>query len=71
VPSLLGVWYRNAFGHTGQADTLEEWFNPARLQPDFEPKGYHRGPEPIVGHEFGLKLSPDDRTALIAFLKTL
>ncbi len=71
VPSLLGVWYRSAFGHTGQADTLEEWFNPARLQPDFEPKGYHRGPEPIVGHEFGLKLSPEDRTALIAFLKTL
>jgi mono/diheme cytochrome c family protein len=71
VPSLLGVWYRSAFGHTGQADTLEEWFNPARLQPDFEPKGYRRGPGPIEGHEFGLKLSPEDRTALIAFLKTL
>jgi hypothetical protein len=71
VPSLRGVWYRSAFGHTGQADTLEEWFNSARLQPDFEPKGYHRGPGPIEGHEFGLKLSQEDRTALIAFLKTL
>ena len=25
VPSLRGVWYRNAFGHGGQAETLEEW----------------------------------------------
>ncbi len=25
----------------------------------------------VPGHEFGLKLSPDDKHALIAFLKTL
>ena len=71
VPSLRGVWYRNAFGHTGAADTLEEWFDPARLREDYVPKGFHLGPGPIKGHEFGLKLSTDDRTALIAFLKTL
>jgi len=71
IPSLRGVWFRNAFGHTGQADTLEEWFNPARVSPDYEPAGYHRGKGPIVGHEFGLKLSVEDRTALIAFLRTL
>lgn len=71
VPSLKGVWYRNAFGHTGQADTLEEWFNPARLQPDYVPAGYHRGPGAIQGHPFGLTLSQEDRTALIAFLRTL
>jgi mono/diheme cytochrome c family protein len=71
VPSLRGVWYRRNFGHTGQADTLEEWFDPARLTPDYEPKGYHRDVGPIVGHEFGLQLSPGDKAALIAFLKTL
>ncbi len=71
VPSLRGVWYRNAFGHNGQADTLEEWFDPARLQPDYVPKGFHLGPGPIKGHAFGLKLAPDDRQALNAFLKTL
>lgn len=71
VPSLRGVWYRNAFGHGGQAETLEEWFDPARLKDDYVPKGFHVGPGPIKGHEFGLKLSLADRQALIAFLKTL
>jgi hypothetical protein len=71
VPSLRGVWYRNAFGHAGQAETLEEWLDPARLKDDYVPKGFHLGPGPIKGHEFGLKLAPDDREALIAFLKTL
>ena len=57
VPSLRGVWYRNGFGHGGQAETLEEWFDPARLQDNsYVPKGFHLGPGPIKGHEFGLKL---------------
>ncbi len=71
VPSLRGVWFRNAFGHTGQADTLEEWLNPDRVNAGYVPKGYHRGPGPISGHEFGLKLNEPDRAALIAFLRTL
>jgi mono/diheme cytochrome c family protein len=71
VPSLRGVWYRNALGHMGQAETLEEWFDPARLSPDYVPEGFHLGPGPIQGHEFGLKLSKEDRHALITFLKTL
>jgi cytochrome c2 len=71
VPSLRGVWYRNAFSHSGQAETLEEWLDPARLTDDYVPKGFHLGPGPIKGHEFGLKMAPDDRRALIAFLKTL
>lgn len=71
VPSLRGVWYRDAFGHSGQADTLEEWLDPARLKDDYVPKGYHRGPGPIKGHEFGLKISPEERQDLVAFLKTL
>jgi len=71
VPSLRGVWYRNGFSHDGNADTLEEWFDPARLKQDYVPTGYHREPGPIRGHEFGLKLAPRDKQALIAFLKTL
>jgi hypothetical protein len=71
VPSLRGVWYRNAFGHMGQAETLDEWFDPARLNPDYVAKGFHLAPGPIQGHEFGLNLSKDDRRALIKFLKTL
>ncbi|MBS1858690.1 MAG: hypothetical protein JST11_25190 [Acidobacteria bacterium] len=71
VPSLRGVWYRNSFSHTGQAETLEEWFDPARLKSDYVPRGFHLSPGPIQGHEFGLKLSSEDREDLIAFLKTL
>jgi hypothetical protein len=71
VLSLRGVWFRNGFSHGGNADTLEEWFDPARLKEDYVAKGYHRGPGPIRGHEFGLKLPPEDKQALIAFLKTL
>ena len=71
VPSLRGVWYRNGFGHDGQADTLAEWLDPARLRDDYVPKGFHRGPGPIKGHEFGLRLTIEERQDLIAFLKTL
>jgi len=71
VPTLRGVWYRNAFGHGGWVDTLEEWFDPARIRPDYQPQGYWQPRGAIEGHEFGLKLSEEDRKALIAFLKTL
>jgi Di-haem oxidoreductase, putative peroxidase len=71
VPSLRGVWYRNAFSHSGQANTLEEWFDPARLREDYVAKGFHLAPGPIKGHLFGLNLEAEDRQALIAFLKTL
>lgn len=71
VPSLRGVWFRNGFGHDGQADTLEEWLDSSRLKEDYVPRGYHRGPGPIKGHEFGLHLTSEERQNLIAFLKTL
>jgi hypothetical protein len=35
------------------------------------PKSPTFEPGPIRGHEFGLGLTPQDRQALIAFLKTL
>lgn len=74
VPSLKGVWYRGPFGHNGSAATLEDWLDPARLQPGYVPtgfKGYDEKTRSIPGHPFGLGLSPAERKDLIAFLKTL
>lgn len=74
VPSLRGVWYRGAFEHSGSVVTLEDWFDPRRLRDDYVPTGW-KGPgvkaRAVKGHEFGLDLTPEERAALIAFLKTL
>jgi hypothetical protein len=74
VPSLKGVWYRSMFGHSGWCATLEDWFDPRRLRDDYVPTGfmpYGAKTYAVKGHRFGLKLSEDNRKALIAFLKTL
>jgi hypothetical protein len=74
VPSLRGVWYRGPFEHNGSVATLEDWFDPERLGNDYAPtgwKGASMQTRAVKGHEFGLKLSVDDKKALIAFLKTL
>jgi len=74
VPSLIGVWHRRLLEHSGSVSSLEEWFDKRRLDPDYVPHGWnppgvtHRS---VPGHEFGLELSPEDKRALIAFLKTL
>ncbi len=74
VPSLKGLWYRGPLEHHGSVATLEDWFNPRRLDPDFVPTGY-TGPDgrtrSVPGHDYGLRLSEADRQALIAFLRTL
>ncbi len=74
VPSLLGVWYRGPFQHSGRVQTLEDWFDARRLQDDYQPTGF-RGvdgrPVSVRGHEFGLRLTALEKRALIAFLKTL
>ena len=74
VPSLKGVWYRGMFPHDGSCATLEDWFDPRRLWDDYVPtgyKGYRVEQRAVPGHEFGLKLSAEEKRALIAFLKTL
>jgi hypothetical protein len=74
VPSLKGLWYRGPIEHNGSVASLEDWFDPRRLRDDYVPtgfKGYGVTTRAVKGHEFGLKLSPEDRRALIAFLKTL
>ena len=74
VPSLKGVWYRGPFEHNGTVATLEDWFDVRRLRDDYIPtgfRGYGVKTRAVKGHQFGLDLSPPDRSALIAFLKTL
>jgi len=74
VPSLKGVWYRGPFEHNGSVATLEDWFDIRRLRDDYVPTGF-RGfgvtTRAVKGHEFGLSLTPEERIALIEFLKTL
>jgi hypothetical protein len=74
IPSLKHSWLRGPFGHDGSCATLEDWFDPRRLDADYVPTGFvGRGIErrPVPGHEYGLDLDEDDRRALIAFLRTL
>src|SRR5262249_20259494 len=65
VPSLKGVWYRSMFEHSGSVATLEDWFDARRLQDDYVPTGFKgRGVKTrsVRGHEFGLRLSAEDKT---------
>ncbi len=74
IPSLKGVWYRGPFEHSGSVATLEDWFDLRRLRDDYVPtsfRGYGIKSRAVKGHEFGLGLPLEDRTALIAFLRTL
>jgi mono/diheme cytochrome c family protein len=74
VPSLKGLWYRGHYLHDGSAASLEEMFDPDRLRDTHEARGFtppgmtHRA---IRGHEFGVKLTDEERADLIAFLRTL
>jgi hypothetical protein len=75
VPSLRGLWYRGLVEHNGSVASLEDWFDKGRLQPNYVPSGWKGPPgtktRAVKGHEFGLDLLANDRTALIAFLRTL
>ncbi len=73
VPSLRMLWLERAFLHDGSIGTLEELFDPARLQPTFRSSNwFHHAPaHAVTGHRFGLELDAQDRKDLIAFLKTL
>jgi hypothetical protein len=74
VPSLRGAWYRGHFLHDGSVASLEEMFDPDRLQATHVPGGWFppgSKTRAIMGHEFGLKLPPEERDQLIAYLKTL
>ena len=74
IPSLRGLWYRPRLLHDASILTLEELFDAARLDPQYERKGWSppgvtKGA--IPGLEFLTKLSQADKEALIAFLRSL
>jgi hypothetical protein len=74
IPSLLGLWYRPRLLHDASIATLEELFDPTRLNDDYERKGWSpmglaRGP--VKGLEFLTTLGAEDKEALIAFLRSL
>ncbi len=74
VPSLLGVWYRGPFGHSGHVASLEDWFDKRRLDDYYVPTGFKPAfskTMAVKGHEFGLEITKKEKAALIAFLKTL
>ena len=74
VPSLKGVWYRGPFFHDGRLATLEDVFDPDRLEPNYVPTAYLEpwlDARPVLGHRFGLGLDERERADLIAFLRTL
>src|SRR5215472_8152393 len=73
IPSLRGVWYRRLLLHDGSVASLEEMFDPDRLKPDHVPGGWIGlgvSKRAIPGHPFGLHLSADEKSALIAFLRS-
>ncbi|PYT31569.1 MAG: hypothetical protein DMG57_04795 [Acidobacteria bacterium] len=74
VPSLKGVWYRGPFEHNGRIATLEDWFDPVRLRDDYVPTGFKGSDSKarsVTGHPFALNLAPEEKKALIVFLRTL
>ena len=74
VPSLKGLWYRGPFEHNGSVAKLEDWFDVNRLREDYVPtgfKGLNMKSRAVLGHPFGLNLTPEEKRQLIAFLKTL
>jgi hypothetical protein len=73
-PSLKACGTAGMFNHDGSVTTLEEWFDAARLREDFVPSGfvgYKVTRRAVPGHECGLRLTAEEKNALIAFLKTL
>jgi hypothetical protein len=74
VPSLRGVWFRGAFFHNGHLTKLEEVLDAKRLSNNYKPSGYlppHVKSMAVKGHPFGLNLTDKEKTALIAYLKSL
>ena len=74
VPTLRGVWDRQLLLHDGAIASLAELFDPARLDPTYVSNGWNppdRARRGVPGHVYGLKLGPEDKAALIAFLRSL
>jgi hypothetical protein len=74
IPSLRGLWYRPRLLHDASLASLEELFDSARLSPDYQSKGWSPPGvtrRAVPGLEFLVKLKPEEKAALIAFLRSL
>jgi hypothetical protein len=73
IPTLRMLWLDAGFLHDGSIGSLEELFDPARLDAKFRSSNWSplTPAHAVEGHRFGLNLKPVDRAALIAYLKTL
>lgn len=75
VASLLRLDQYELYLHDGSLTSLDQMFDPARTQPGFEapgiPAGRRKTGAGVPGHMFGMRLSPEDRAALVAFLRSL
>lgn len=68
-PALLRVGAAAPFLHHGAVPTLEDLFSSERLSAEYTRSPL--GPGPVPGHAYGTDWSQADRTALIAWLRTL
>ena len=64
VPTLRGIADRGPLLHDASIATTGELLDPARLEP-----GWRGGP--VLGHRYGLGLTPGERADLEAFVETL
>jgi len=74
VPSLIGAWNRTAFLHDGHLANLEDLFDSARLLSNYTPTHFKPigvAKMAVPGHTFGMELKPDEKKALVAFIKSL
>jgi hypothetical protein len=68
------LWYRPRLLHDGSITTLEELFDAARLDSNYERRGWSppdASKGAVPGLEFLTTLKVEDKAALIAFLKSL
>lgn len=76
VSTLEGLWSTAPYLHNGSVPTLEALLDPPAERPAvFEVHGVERdvavGGNSNRGHAFGVDLSPDDKAALVAYLRSL
>lgn len=66
---LVALAQAGPYLHDGTIATLADLLDPARMTDDFDRGVHARGP--VRGHAYGTALSPNDRDALVAWLRTL
>lgn len=76
VLDLRGLWATAPYLHNGSVPTLDDLLKPASQRPVTWQRGSFTVDTTVpgnenIGHEFGTQLSSSDKTALVAYLKSL